>query len=111
MKAKIRFFSTLLIIAAIATIACRDPQSSETGVQADTIYVGSLLESGKYYYLSSSGINGVDTLANMRLKFIDLCDTCENGWRTIIFSACPESTIYNALDIIITHADDYQGLF
>jgi hypothetical protein len=103
MKAKVRLLIIPLILAAVVSIeSCRDPQST-TDVQVDTVYVGSLLESGEYYYLTSAGINGVDALANMRLMFIDPCDTCANGWKSIIFSSCPDSTVNNAQDIIITH--------
>lgn len=71
--------------------------------QVDTVYVGPVLEIGEYYRLSSAGINGVDTLASMRLMHIDCCDTCAGGWRAILFSASPDSAVNNAQDIIITH--------
>ena len=117
----------MLMIIMFALLSCNDPARSPDDnlarvdtiyVYGDTVYLDSLvtdtlwlsqLQENDYYWLICSGINGVDTLANLWLKNIEPSDTLQSGWEFLLFSADPESSVYNARDFYITHAPVCEG--
>jgi hypothetical protein len=114
----IKILSLVIVMAVLFSLqSCRNPQeSSEKKVRIDTLYCDSIvtdtlwltqLQEDSYYWLICDGINGLDTLGHLWLKRIEPSDTNTSGWEMLIFSADPESSVYNAMDFFITHAPEY----
>lgn len=95
-------------LARVDTIYVYGDTLYRDSLVTDTLWLSQLQEND-YYWLICSGINGVDTLANLWLKNIEPNDTLQCGWESLLFSANPESSVCNARDFYITHAPGYEG--